>query len=100
MTDHVPVDSAQGVITITLARNETRNAITSAMYGTMADAIAGAESNPSIRVAVFRGEGMFTSGNDLGEFAAQTTGEANPGEPPSFDSFALSQALRCQWSPR
>src|SRR4030095_765593 len=81
MTDHVTIDSAQGVLTITLARPEKMNAITNAMYGTMADAIAGAERNPSVRVVLIRGEGaMFTAGNDLGEFAAEATGKAGPGE--------------------
>ncbi|MDM0117848.1 enoyl-CoA hydratase [Variovorax sp. J22R133] len=81
MTDHVTIDSTQGVLTITLARPEKMNAITNAMYGAMADALAGAESDPSVRVVLIRAEGaMFTAGNDLGEFAAEATGEAGPGE--------------------
>jgi len=83
MTVHITVDSAQGILTITLARPEKMNALTNVMYGIMADAIAGAESNPSVRVVVIRGEGaMFTAGNDLGEFAAEATGEAGLGERP------------------
>ena len=81
MTDHVTVDSTRGILTITLARPEKMNAITNVMYGTMADAIAGAQNDPSIRVGLIRGEGaMFTAGNDLGEFAAEAAGEAGPGE--------------------
>ncbi|MGJ7506265.1 enoyl-CoA hydratase [Variovorax sp. GT1P44] len=83
MTDHVTVESAQGILTITLARPEKMNAITNAMYGAMADAIAGAEDDPSVRVILIRGEGaMFTAGNDLGEFAAAATGEAGEEERP------------------
>ena len=38
-----------GVLAITLARPERRNAITVAMYAALADAIEGAASDPSIR---------------------------------------------------
>lgn len=77
MTEHVIVESTRGVLTLTLARPEKMNALTNAMYGRLADAIAGAESDPSVRAIVIRGEGgMFTSGNDLGEFAAVAAGKA------------------------
>ena len=81
MTDHVTVDTAQGVLTITLARPEKMNAITNAMYSAMADAVAGAEGNSAVRVVLIRGEGAtFTAGNDLGEFAAEASGETPPQE--------------------
>ena len=81
MTDHVTVTSAQGVLTLTLARPDKMNALTNAMYATLADAIAGAEGDPSARAIVIRGEGaMFTAGNDLAEFAAVATGAAGAGE--------------------
>jgi enoyl-CoA hydratase/carnithine racemase len=41
----------------------------------LADAIEGAETDPSVRVLLIRGEGdMFTAGNDVGEFAAIAAG--------------------------
>lgn len=81
MTDHVTVTSTQGVLTLTLARPDKMNALTSAMYGTLADSLIGAESDPAVRVIVIRGEGaMFTAGNDLAEFAAVATGAAGAGE--------------------
>jgi enoyl-CoA hydratase/carnithine racemase len=81
MTDHVAVESAQGILTITLARPEKMNALTNAMYAAMADAIAVAQGDPSVRVVLIRGEGaMFTAGNDLGEFAAEAAGETTLGE--------------------
>jgi enoyl-CoA hydratase/carnithine racemase len=47
------------------------------MYGALADAIEAAETDASVRVVLIRGEGdMFTSGNDVGEFAAIATGAA------------------------
>jgi enoyl-CoA hydratase/carnithine racemase len=81
MTDHITVDSAQGILTLTLARPEKMNALTNAMYGALADAITGAEKDPAVRVIVIRAEGdMFTAGNDLGEFAAEAKGQAGNGE--------------------
>ena len=81
MTEHVTVNSAQNVLTLTLNRPEKMNALTNAMYARLADAIAGAENDTSVRVIVIRGEGgMFTSGNDLGEFFAVVSGKAGSEE--------------------
>lgn len=69
MTDHILVDDADGVRTVTINRADKKNALTSAMYATMADALAGAEETPSIRAIVFQGtDGVFTAGNDLKDF--------------------------------
>src|SRR2546422_708334 len=71
----VNVELADGVLTITLARADKKNALTNAMYGALADAIESAASNPQIRVMLIQGEGdLFTAGNDVGEFAAQSSG--------------------------
>lgn len=81
MSNHVTVHSAQGVLTLTLSRPDKMNALTSAMYSTLADALAGSESDSAIRVIVIRGEGtMFTAGNDLAEFAAFAAGTEAVGE--------------------
>ena len=69
MSDHVRVEKQGAALSITLARPERRNAITVAMYAALADAVEQAESDPSIRVVVFRGEGQdFAAGNDLADF--------------------------------
>lgn len=76
MTDHVKVTQANGVLTLTLARPDKKNALTNAMYGRLADAISAADDDAACRVIVIRGEGdMFTAGNDVGEFAATAMGE-------------------------
>src|SRR4051812_41436846 len=69
MSDHVRVEKDAGVLSITLSRPERRNAITVAMYGILADAIAGAWEDGDTRVITIRGEGQdFAAGNDLADF--------------------------------
>ena len=69
MREHVRVEKGEGVLAITLARPERRNAITVAMYAALAEAIENAASDPDVRVITFRGEGQdFAAGNDLADF--------------------------------
>lgn len=69
MSEHVRVEKDGGVLAITLARPERRNAITVAMYAALAEAIEGAASDESVRLITFRGEGQdFAAGNDLADF--------------------------------
>src|SRR5215471_2023260 len=78
MTEHVRTENNNGVLVLTLARADKKNALTDAMYGMLADTIEGAETNSSVRVLLIRGEGdMFTAGNDVGEFAAVATGQSD-----------------------
>jgi len=75
VTDHIKIENSAGILSLTMARPDKKNALTNAMYGALADAIEGAETDPSVRVLLIRGEGdMFTAGNDVGEFAAMATG--------------------------
>ena len=61
-----------GVTSITFNRLDKKNAITSAMYTAMADAVAQAASDAAVKVLVFQGhESIFTSGNDIGDFLNQ-----------------------------
>ena len=61
-----------GVMTITFNRLDKKNSITSSMYAAMADAVARAGADPSVRVVVFQGhESIFSAGNDIGDFLNQ-----------------------------
>ena len=81
MTDHVVIEKDKGILTLTLARPDKKNALTDAMYGKLADAIQAAETDPAARVILIRGQGdMFTAGNDVGEFAAIAAGGARGGQ--------------------
>lgn len=61
--------SADGVMTITFNRLDKKNSITSAMYTAMADALAQAAEQDTVRVVVIQGhETIFSAGNDIADF--------------------------------
>src|SRR4051794_32993232 len=75
MSEHVRVERGGRILAITLSRPERRNAITVAMYGALADAIASAWADGETRVITIRGEGQdFAAGNDLADFLEVRTG--------------------------
>ena len=78
MSEHVRVEQHGGLLAITLARPERRNAITVAMYAALADAFESAATDNSVRVISIAGDGQdFAAGNDLADFldAAVRDGE-------------------------
>ncbi|AOR68757.1 enoyl-CoA hydratase [Burkholderia stabilis] len=81
----IQVERADGVLTITIARPAKKNALTAAMYQTMADALAEAEEDNAVRVILLRGgDGNFTAGNDLEDFLKS---------PPKDDTAPVFQFL-------
>ena len=69
MPDHLLVDRADRVLTLTLDRPAKKNALTGAMYGALTEALAGAADDADVRAVVLTGAGgVFTAGNDLGDF--------------------------------
>jgi enoyl-CoA hydratase/carnithine racemase len=76
MTEHVKTEIAAGIMTLTLARVDKKNALSNAMYSAMSDGLERAENDPAIRVVLFQGDGdSFTAGNDLADFSAQANGK-------------------------
>ena len=58
-----------GVAIIEIARPEKKNALTAAMYQSMADALRAAADDNAVRAVLITGQpGVFTSGNDLEDF--------------------------------
>jgi len=84
MAEHVIREISGGVMTLTLARADKKNAISNAMYSALSDGLEDAEKDSAIRVVLFQGDGdSFTAGNDLADFSAQANGQ-DTGESQAF----------------
>jgi enoyl-CoA hydratase/carnithine racemase len=69
MSDNIIVADEEATRIITLRRPLKKNALTHDMYGAISEAIDTAQNNPEIRCLVITGgSGVFTAGNDLGDF--------------------------------
>ena len=72
---HILVSRDGAVLEIRFNRPEKKNAITNAMYGAMADAVTEAERDDAIGAILFTSNGdFFSAGNDIKDFAAQSSG--------------------------
>ena len=76
----IVITSANAILTIEFNRPAKKNAITAAMYQTLADALKSAETDSAIRVIVLCGKPeIFTAGNDLEDFMNNPPhGDASP----------------------
>lgn len=75
MSEHIEIIRANGIQTIRMNRPDKKNAITRAMYDSMAQALRDGEADDATRVHVFFGvPGAFSAGNDLADFLAVATG--------------------------
>lgn len=87
----------QGVLTIEFDRAEKKNAITAAMYQSLADALRTAATDDAVRVILLRGKPeIFTAGNDLDDFMQRppTAGEGAE-QPPVFQFlYEISHAAK------
>ena len=71
MSEQVQVTSRDGVCELRLNRPDKRNALTLAMYGELAAALAEADRDPQVRAVLLSGAGAcFTAGNDLKDLLA------------------------------
>ncbi|MDU8928995.1 enoyl-CoA hydratase-related protein [Alisedimentitalea sp. MJ-SS2] len=70
MSHHIEIAREARVVTITINRQDKKNALTQEMYGVLADTLVAYGENNDERALVITGAGeMFTAGNDLGDFA-------------------------------
>ena len=82
----VRVEAAGAVMTIAFDRPDKKNAITAAMYATMADALEQASGAAAVRCVVIHGSPQaFTAGNDLQDFLSN---------PPRGDDSPVFRFLR------
>ena len=71
----IQIERDGGVLEIRFNRQSKKNAITNAMYGAMADGLEAAGADACIGAILFTAAGdFFTAGNDLVDFAAQSSG--------------------------
>lgn len=71
VTEHVLVEKTEKLLMLTLNRPDKKNALTRAMYKTLATEIVKADADPDTRCILLKANGdMFTAGNDLADFAA------------------------------
>jgi len=62
-------NQSDGILSMAFNRPDKKNAITLAMYQTMADSLKNAEIDEEVRVILITGnQEMFTAGNDLDDF--------------------------------
>ncbi len=83
-----------GVLTIEIARPEKKNALTQAMYQSMAEALNAAREDKAVRAVLITGQpGIFTSGNDIDDFMKRGTGEGQGSEAQESPVFRFMRAL-------
>ena len=91
MTEHIIVADEDSTRTIPMRRPEKKNTLTQEMYLAMSDAIDGAQSNPAIRCLILTGRsGVFTAGNDIGDFLHAATEKYDVARPRNAVIFLQS----------
>jgi enoyl-CoA hydratase/carnithine racemase len=69
MSEHLLVEREQGLLTLRMHRPDKKNALTRAMYSGMAEVLAQADQDKSVRAVLITGsDSCFTSGNDVADF--------------------------------
>ncbi len=72
MTDNLRIETRNGVMEITIARPEKKNALTGEMYLGLVDAMEWADTSDDVRAILISGEGEnFSAGSDIGEFLSR-----------------------------
>jgi enoyl-CoA hydratase/carnithine racemase len=86
MSEFIQSQLQERVLRLRLNRPDKKNALTQAMYLTLAEALAAAAVNPEVRVLLLAGvPDAFSSGNDLQDFLKN---------PPSGDDAPVARFMR------
>ncbi len=77
---HIQTERRDGVLVMTIARPEKKNALTAEMYSDLRAGLDAARDDDEVRVLLLAGgPGMFTAGNDVMDFLQQPpTSEDSP----------------------
>jgi enoyl-CoA hydratase/carnithine racemase len=90
----VRVELEDGVLTVTLARPQVRNALDSQSFRIIADAFGGRAHGSDVRTVVLRGEGEhFCSGLDRALLASLANADDSQRESGSGEGYAWQKAL-------
>lgn len=93
MAEQVRIEVEGGVMALTLNRPEKKNALTGAMYASLAAAIEAAEADPAVRCVLIQAQGdMFTAGNDLGDFALMGSSAPSDEDAAPFNPLLMTLA--------
>ena len=68
MSENIKVEHSKGILCLTLARVEKKNALTGAMYAALTQAIRAAATDGTRAIVIAGGEGIFCAGNDIADF--------------------------------
>ncbi len=69
MSEHVRIERDGGVLIATLTRADKKNALTADMYAALLGALETASAERDVGAVLIAGEGgVFTAGNDIGDF--------------------------------
>jgi enoyl-CoA hydratase/carnithine racemase len=75
MSNDLEISVRDGVQTIRFTRPDKKNALLSAMYVTMREALDRGDADPAVTAHLFIGSGgVFSAGNDIGEFMERAMG--------------------------
>lgn len=87
----VRLENTSGLLAVTLARPEKKNALTTRMYQALVEALEQARAEPAVHAVLLDGDGPdFCAGNDIGDFVAMAgAGQALE----SSDVFRFLRAL-------
>lgn len=81
MSQHVKVETNDGVCRIQLDRPDKKNALDRAMYAALAEALRRADADETVGCILFAGvPGAFSAGNDIADFAAFAEGHGEMAE--------------------
>ncbi|MFK0571360.1 enoyl-CoA hydratase-related protein [Endozoicomonas sp.] len=74
--NQILIEQQDEILTIRFNRTDKKNALTTAMYAVILDALIAADKDDRIKVILFAAQpDMFTAGNDLKDFLAQDSTE-------------------------
>src|SRR5436189_6415195 len=89
----IVAERSGSILRIQLNRPAKKNALTSSMYGTIADLLDGAAKDDRTRVVLWHGAGdSFTAGNHLEDFVKTPPG-------PRSEERRVGKECRSRWSP-